>query len=590
MQSQSDTAQTGSLQSTRWSRRYLPLAIALLSVAGCNALPVAHSPVFAADESGTQQQHQHLDAESRSQLMYEIMIAELAGRRGYLNIAIEGYSSASGRTNDARVSERATRLSVYGRNWPVALESANRWKELDAENPEVFRILSQVHLRSGNGEAAADEMVGLIDLSDEPVDAVVEDLYTMLTREADSATALLAMRKLRDRLPEEKATNIAYARLAMSHSERQVALEAVEKALEIDPDSNEALIVRAQVLMSLGRGDEGLEQLDAAVKKNPSDVNLRLGLARLLVDAERYDEAEVEFEEIYTRAPDDPQAMFTIGLLGLESKRNAAAATYFEQLLTLGEYESEAHYYLARIADSQQKYEEAIEHYEQVVSGESLFDAQIRAAELYATTGDLEKGQERIAELRQSSNEAVIPRLIRTEARMLRDAGRDEESLEVLSAGLEQFPGDGNLRYTRALVAQRQGQDELFKEDLELLIETEPENAHAMNALGYHYAQTNTELEKAEQLLVDANRLLPQDPAILDSLGWLYYRLGRMDESLEYLRAAYAELKDPEIAAHLGEVLWITGEQDSARDIWDKALAETPDDTNLKSVVERFIQ
>ena len=351
--------------------------------------------------------------------MYEIMIAELAGRRGYLNIAIEGYSSASGRTNDARVSERATRLSVYGRNWPVALESANRWKELDAENPEVFRILSQVHLRSGNGEAAADEMVGLIDLSDEPVDAVVEDLYTMLTREADSATALLAMRKLRDRLPEEKATNIAYARLAMSHSERQVALEAVEKALEIDPDSNEALIVRAQVLMSLGRGDEGLEQLDAAVKKNPSDVNLRLGLARLLVDAERYDEAEVEFEEIYTRAPDDPQAMFTIGLLGLESKRNAAAATYFEQLLTLGEYESEAHYYLARIADSQQKYEEAIEHYEQVVSGESLFDAQIRAAELYATTGDLEKGQERIAELRQSSNEAVIPRLIRTEARML---------------------------------------------------------------------------------------------------------------------------------------------------------------------------
>ena len=238
MQSQSDTAQTGSLQSTRWSRRYLPLAIALLSVAGCNALPVAHSPVFAADESDTQQQHQHLDAESRSQLMYEIMIAELAGRRGYLNIAIEGYSSASGRTNDARVSERATRLSVYGRNWPVALESANRWKELDAENPEVFRILSQVHLRSGNGEAAADEMVGLIDLSDEPVDAVVEDLYTMLTREADSATALLAMRKLRDRLPEEKATNIAYARLAMSHSERQVALEAVEKALEIDPDNN----------------------------------------------------------------------------------------------------------------------------------------------------------------------------------------------------------------------------------------------------------------------------------------------------------------------------------------------------------------
>ena len=208
----------------------MPLAIALLCVAGCNALPVANSPVFAADDTDTQQtqsqpEHQHLDDATRSQLMYEIMIAELAGRRGYLNIAIEGYSSASGRTNDARVSERATRLSVYGRNWPVALDSANRWKELDAENPEVFRILSQVHLRRGNAEAAAAEMAGLIDLSDEPVDAVVEDLYIMLTREADSETALQAMRSLQQRLPEEKSTNIAYARLAMTHSERQLALE-----------------------------------------------------------------------------------------------------------------------------------------------------------------------------------------------------------------------------------------------------------------------------------------------------------------------------------------------------------------------------
>ena len=187
-------------------------------------------------------------------------------------------------------------------------------------------------------------------------------------------------------------------------------------------------------------------------------------------------------------ANDDAQAMFTIGLLGLESKRNTAAATYFERLLELGEFESEAHYYLARIADSQQNYEEAIEHYEQVVSGDSFFDAQIRAAELYGLTDRVEQGRTRLHELKTAASEDQQPRLVRAEARMLREAGRAEEGLIVLSEGLEQFPNDSNLLYTRALMADGQGDAEMFRTDLEQLIEQQPEHAHALNALGYHYA------------------------------------------------------------------------------------------------------
>ncbi len=569
------------------SGRFLPSTLLLAAVTGCSALPVTNSPAYASEHDATQQR---LSVSDQSQLMYEIMIAELAGRRGYLDIATEGYRAASERTTDPRVAERATRLAIYSRNWPHALESADRWKSLDASNVEVFEILSQIHLRRGNAEGAAVEMANLIDLSTAPVDATMDSLYLLLAQEPDRKTALAAMSQLRDKLPEEESTNIALARLAVSHAERQTALQAVDQALELNPDNKEALIVRAQVLMSLGRGDEGLTPLREAIEKEPDDVDLRLGFARLLVESERYDEAEGEMEAIFAAASDDAQALFTIGLLGIESRRYTLAQKYFESLVETGEYQSEAHYYLARIADNRQEYVEAISHYEQVTEGDSVLDAQIRSAELYGTIGEVEKGRERIQALKTTTGEQVLPRLIRSESRILRDAGEDAESLNVLSAGVEQFPEDSNLRYTRALVAEGQGQTELFKKDLEKLIADDPENAHALNALGYHYADANTNLDEAQDMLERANTLLPDDPAILDSLGWLYYRQGKVDQALEYLRAAYSQLGDPEIAAHLGEVLWVAGEQESAKDIWDKALAESPDDRKLKSVVERFVQ
>lgn len=574
-------------------RKFFPFAVALLAVAGCHVFPASYPPLQAANESVSTTAEpvlQHMQAEDRAQLMYEIMIAELAGRRGYLDIATEGYRAASERTSDARVSERATKLAVYSRNWPLAIETGKRWQALAPENVEAFQILTQVFLRQGEAESAAEQMYALVELSDTPVTETVDQIYGTVARETDAATAIKAMGLLRDRLPNEMSTNLAYSRLALTQGEKKDALEAIDKAIELEPSNGEARLVRAQVLMTLGRGQEGLGDLEVAVKANPEDTNLHLGYARLLVDAERFDEAEIAFEEIFQKAPDDPQAMFTIGLLGLESKRNTAATRYFERLLELGEYEPEANFYLARIADSQQNYDVAIRHYENVTAGESFYDAQVRAAELYGITGQVEVARARIEELKQGSSEDFMPQLVRADARILSESGNVDEALEVLTAGLEQFPKHGSLLYTRALLAERHGKTEMFRSDLEILIQEEPENAHALNALGYHFADGNTNLEAARELLEKANRLLPHDPAILDSLGWLYYRLGNMEDALKFLQAAYDELEDPEIAGHLGEVLWVGGKQESAKKIWDKALAESPHDTKLKSVVERFIQ
>lgn len=580
----------GIRSSQRRQRRYLPLAITLITAAGFNLLPIAATPAFAADENTTIEPVRALSPSDRSQLMYEIMIAELAGRRGYLDIATEGYRAASERTDDPRLAERATKLAIYARDWQQAGESGKRWSELAPENLEALEILIQIFLRQNDAAGAAEQMYSLVQVSDAPTTITVDQIYGTVARESNTATAIQAMGLLRDRLPDEVSTNMAYSRLALNQGERNTALEAIDKAIEIDPHNGEARMVRAQILMSLGRGEEGLADLQLAVANAPDDTNLHLGLARLLVDAERFDEAATEFESIFNKAGDDPQAVFTIGLLGLESKRNTAAARYFERLLELGEYEPEAHFYLARIADSQQKYDEAIPHYEAVTSGDSYYDAQIRAAELYGLTDRLDIARARIDELKQGSPEDFMPQLIRAEARMLSEAGQGDEGLRVLTAGLEQFENHGSLLYTRALLAERQGDSDMFESDLKILIREEPENAHALNALGYFYADENINLDEAQVLLEKANRLLPQDPAILDSLGWLYYRQGKIDDALQFLEAAHDLLADPEIAGHLGEVLWADGNQSLARAVWDKALAESPHDDKLKSVVERFLQ
>lgn len=568
----------------------MSLGIAALLIAGGNVLSIANGSLHASQENQVLASAE-LDPSDRSQLMYEIMIAELAGRRGYLDIANEGYNAAAKRTTDPRVSERATKLAVFSRNWDQAEEAGIRWSKLDEGNPEVHQILSQVYLRKADPASAAIQLSALIDNSDEEIESALQGIYSSLIREPDKATALSAMSQLRDRFPQEVAAHLGLSRLALAQGDRETALEAADEAVALDANDGEAMLVRAEVLMSLGRGVEGLEQLEAAVERNPDDVNLHLGLARLLVDAGRYDEAAVELDSIFEKAPDDAQAIFTIGLLGLESKRNVAAERYFKQLLTLGEYESEAHYYIARIADSQQEYKKAISHYEQVLAGDSFVDAQIRAAELYGMTDQVELARERLQMLtRNNGDPSMQPRFIRAEARILRESGDVEEAISVLTGGLEKFPENGDLLYTRALIAERHGDKAMFESDLRTLIANEPENAHALNALGYFFVDANVNLEEAEELLVKANALLPQDAAILDSVGWLYYRQGKIEEALEYLRQAYEQFQDAEIAAHLGEVLWVSGEQESAREVWDKAVAESPEDAKLKSVIERFVQ
>lgn len=528
---------------------------------------------------------------AESELLFEILGAELAGRRGALDLAAAGYLRAAEATDDVRVAERATQLALFSRRWAEAERAARRWQSLDADAVQPQEALAQALLRQGNAEGAAEAFVEIVERRDAAASATLAEIASALLQGGGRVPTGAVLDALIERYPDSVPLRLARARVQLRAGEREPALATVDAVIVSEPDSAEARLLRAEILMDADQTDRALAELERAVAERPGDVRLRLGFAERLSDAGRYERLSEALERVYELAADDGGTLFTIGLLALDARRLDAAARYLDALLETGELTDEAHFYRARIDDQRRRHREALSHYEAVGPGELYVDARLRAAELLALTGQLQAGRDRLRELARSvPDPSLKPRLIMSEARMLEQADRAGEAVEVLSEGLQTFDGHPDLLYARAIAADAAERPDMLVADLRTLIERDPDHAHALNALGYHFAVLGERLDEAETLLEKANRLEPNDAAILDSLGWLRYRQGRHDDALRLLRQAHDLYPDAEIAAHLGEVLWVVGREQEAREVWNAALALAPDDDQLNAVVDRFTE
>lgn len=550
---------------------------------GCSSFNFAPGKALAQTPAAEQQGGQ---SELSSQLMFELLIAELATHRGQLDVAMSGYLRAAERTDDPRVSERASQLAMFGRQYAEAEKASRRWMALDPEAGEAAQILAQALLHQNKTDEATQLFISIVDASDD-AGKVLGTIQGDLLRNGNPNAAVTVLQSLAERYDAEVEAHLGLSRALITQGNPEAALLSASDAVERDPRNTEALMLRAQLISSSGKPDEAYKTLQDALLADPANTRLRLAYAEMLVNGGRYDLAEVELEQIYKDAADNTVFLQRIGLLALESRRLEKAKVYFTDLLASGDYPAESNFYLGRISDIQQEYEQAIEFYDAVTPGDLLFTAQMRAAELTAQTGDLEQGRGRLQELASAAQNPDMQRqLITSESRMLQEANENAEAVRLLSEGLEQFPDDSDLLYARALTAHSAGDETMMIEDLNAIIETEPDNAHALNALGYHYADENSQLELAEELLTKANELLPTDPAIMDSLGWLRFRQGRYDEAIELLRAAHSEFPDPEIVAHLAQALWLGGSEAEAQELITAALEEDPDDEKLLAVKE----
>jgi len=520
---------------------------------------------------------------------YDLVVAEIALNQGDTALATERYLALARSQTNPAIAERAVRIAVYGQDLEAALAAAQRWIELEPDRIEARQVIAAIYIRQDKVDEAFTYIDSLIETSELEDAQLFPPLLGILAREKNVETVLAVSQRIADKHTDRAYAQFLHGMLAAQTGRSEAALEYLDRSLELD-EIDGIHAARARVLLRLGRSGDAVVSLQKAVEQKPGDQTLRLTYARLLVDIKEYEKARAEFEKLLQAAPDDAELLYTLGLLSLESQRLDDAEKYMMMLIRLDERDGEAQYYLGRIYENRKQYDQAIEWYRQVLVGDYLFDARLRIADMMGLSGQTDAAIEHLdAMLKGSQSNGSLVRIYVAKGELLRLAHRYEESLAVFNTALEIVPGNSDLLYARALVAERLGRIDQLEADLRFILKAEPDNAHALNALGFTLADQTDRYEEAYGYLKRAIEIMPDDPAIIDSLGWVQYRLGNYEESIRLLRKALSRFDDPEIAAHLGEVLWVSGNQQEARGIWQKALEKSPDDPVLLKVMQRFI-
>jgi len=392
--------------------------------------------------------------------------------------------------------------------------------------------------------------------------------------------------RLLQRHPNNNQLIFGKALLLQQDGDNQGALTLLE---DHPPEDGEIapILLRARLLQLLNRGDEALPLLQKNIRKYPEDKRLRLTYARMLVEQDRMDDAKAEFSTLVQQYPEDDELRYSLALVCLEAKAWDEAKGYLEDLIARESHVDSAHLNLGRIAEERNDPQGALIEYAQVGPGNDYLPAQLRQADILMSNGKAAEAQSKLAAERDEQPDYAI-QLYLIESETLSANKQDDKAWKVLQQALQKYPDDLNLLYTRAMLAEKRNDLAQMEKDLRLIIKRDPDNAMALNALGYTLSDRTTRYAEAKTLIEQAHQINPEDPAVLDSLGWVNYRLGNLDDAEKYLRQALERFPDHEVAAHLGEVLWAKGNQREAKQVWGKFLKDQPDSTILRSTIKRL--
>lgn len=523
-------------------------------------------------------------------LLYQLLAAEFAGNQGDLKAATEFYADAASETDDPRVAARATYIAVYAGEYERALSLLQRWQKLDPDDEEVDRMFATTYFKLQQPEAAARYLEKILHRSELDDLGQALAVKTLLQKETDTegALALLVV------LNKNQDNNNLQMRVLQARYEAQLehydaAMEVLDQVLLVDPKMDDAYLVKARILAAQGQSVEATRVISDLLLQRPDNVVLRLQYARMLVEQKKIEAAREQFLMLNKQQPENADVILSLALLSIDTKEMAEAERYLKKLIKLDKRVDVANYYLGRIAQSRAKNKLAISYYVRVTSGDYAFDSRLRIAALFALLGRERESLDQLQTLaEQQSDWTQRVRVYLAQGEILRSLHRYKEGFEMYSRALMQKPDDADLLYARALIAEKVDRLDVTETDLLKVLSSEPENANALNALGYTLADRTGRLKEALEYIKRAAALVPDDPAILDSLGWVSYRLGHMEEALKWLGLAFAKLEDAEIAAHYGEVLWAANQQSKAKEIWKRGRELDAKHPVLVETLKRF--
>ncbi|MEH6649725.1 MAG: tetratricopeptide repeat protein [Motiliproteus sp.] len=508
--------------------------------------------------------------------LYALLVAELAGQRGMNQVSIHNYVQEAERTRDINITRHATLLANRYNDANNSLKAALLWTELEPNNPEPSGIAAAGLIRRGDIEQARPLLQSALTHNpSSTVDALAERAQKMSPQERKNYLTLLDQLLLDN--PEQPHLLYAKASLLRFSDDLSQPLLFAQQALDLAPQYDRAILLEADLQARSGHLDTALGHLREELNRRDHQ-QIRTLYTRLLLQKGQFDSAHQQAQLLTKNAPNDHNLQFYLGALMLEYNQIEQSEQYFLELVQRFGVNSTLHYYLGRIAQLKELPDQALEHYQQIGDSAYLTAGMSEVAKLLNKPKDEQQLRDIYRQSRER-NPAQSATLFIMEASWLQQHQRQQQALQVYNQALAMEPHATNpqLLYNRSMLHEQLDQLDEMEQDLRQLLALEPNNATALNALGYSLTDRTDRHEEALILIRQALKLKPDDPAILDSMGWVQHNLGNYKLALEYLLRALEMFPDPEIAGHLGQVYWKLGQQDNAREVWDNALQSHPD-------------
>ncbi|MBT8429656.1 MAG: tetratricopeptide repeat protein [Gammaproteobacteria bacterium] len=520
-------------------------------------------------------------------LVYSYLVGEIGAHRGELRLAQTHYQHAAILAQDAYAAERATRIALHLKDYQAGLAAVRRWVELDPNNISARQLAAVLFLRDGQTEQAGEQLDALVKIADARGSDGFLQAAGALSVESDRSSAEQLMQGLQERNPDDVRALYALAVLETAHRRFAEAETRLRAVIESKPDWEQPRILLSRVLIAQSERDQALTFLAESVRRNPDSVLLRTSYSRQLVDAGDYARALEQFRGLHRLTPEDSEITFGYAMLATQQEHWDEARPLWQALRRHAERRDEASYYLAQVEEQNGNDDLAIGLFRSVGGTELKVDAIMRMSQILARTGRLDAAREALQQAR-IANPGRATDLYVAETQIVQKYGSPDEALALYETAINAYPDNPDLLYNRGLFVVELGDFAWMERDLLRLLEQDPDHADALNALGYTLADRNERLDEAFAYVARALKLRPDSPAILDSMGWVLYRQGDLAQAASYLRRALELNQDDEIAAHLGEVLWMSGQHADARAVWREGLAHAPDSDKIRSAIERL--
>lgn len=530
------------------------------------------------------------NVELDGELLYQILVGEFAANQGDQEAAAEALLEAARLSRDPRVAQRATSIALEAGRYDLAMNAATLWVDLTPDRNRPKESLALIMVEQGRIASAETRFAELLDATSEGRGEALRRIARLLGQLSNRNHALAVMKRLVARYEDDANAYFSQAFLADRVGESDLVIDSLDQALALRPDWEEAALAKLGHLIQGQFPRERVETFaEAFLEGSPKSIRVRISYARYLIDQDALGQALGQFRTVLDQNPDNTTALLSAGLLSVQEEEYRDARKYLKRHLKLTPNNDQLRLYLGQVAEEQERFAEAAGWYREVSDPQHRLDARLRLATVIQQLEGAEAALTHLASVR-TDNEQEFVRLALTKELVLRDADNLPRAMSVLDDAVARYPGNTDLLYARGLLAAQLNRIVEHEQDMRALLAEDPNNAHALNALGYTLADATDRTEEAFELITKALSMRPEDPFILDSMGWVHYRMGNHNEAIDYLQRALNIRDDAEIAAHLGEVLWVTGEKERAREIWQRARETDPDNRVLRETLERFAQ